>query len=322
MGYMKNFYSQAASVLIICLTLPFQGFGQDYHPMPTTQAVWNIARCWSFYPGGWYDEYSIVLDGSDTLINGHVYKKLNLVTHHLPGTQHDSTYSNFLGGMRESNRKVFFVSEYLCIDTIERMVYDFNPAEPGDTIYSQVLTNGLTQFIPHIVTSIDLIDVDGTDRRRINLRNEEDTQYESWIEGIGSDLGLTYASYWLLTDNSYDLICFKEENKVLYKNDDPSFFFCLAPLPEVECDSTTTSTNYINHSGDLALFPNPAFDLVTIRSFAEYHQIDIINATGEILLSITDQKEMNLSNLPPGMYYVLCTDKYGGLLQAQRLIKL
>ena len=53
---MKNFYLQAIAVFIICLTLPCQGIGQDYHPMPSTEANWKIIRCWSFYPGGWYEK--------------------------------------------------------------------------------------------------------------------------------------------------------------------------------------------------------------------------------------------------------------------------
>jgi hypothetical protein len=227
---------------------------QDYHPMPESAAQWDITRCWSFYPGGWHDEYSVRMDGSDTTINGKVYKKLNIVTHHLPGTEHDSIYTHFLGGMRESGKQVFFISEYLTLDTIERMIYDFNEVAVGDTIFTQILTNGLTQFIPHIVTANDFVTVDGESHRRIHLRDENDFFSEYWIEGVGSSLGLVYASYWLLTDNSYDLNCFYDQNELAFTNPDPVYGFCTFPLPFIECDSMLTSVPPVQNDYSVIIY--------------------------------------------------------------------
>ena len=55
---------------------------------------------------------------------------------HAPGTAFDSVYTNFLGGMREVNKRVYFFSDYLCNDTIERLIYSsYSPfITPGSTI--------------------------------------------------------------------------------------------------------------------------------------------------------------------------------------------
>src|SRR5687768_2669220 len=89
-------------------------FAQTYKPFPTTTASWATGRCWYFYPAGWYDEIIIIMDGSDTVVNGVTYKSLSMKFYHAPGTAFDSTYVRHLGGMRESGRKIFFVSEDFC----------------------------------------------------------------------------------------------------------------------------------------------------------------------------------------------------------------
>ena len=141
---MRSASLQALFIVLLASFCSNQTSAQAYHPMPTGSAQWNMARCWYFYPAGWHDLYSITMDGTDTLLNGKMYKKLFHTTHHAPGTEFDSTYTNYLGGIREVNKQVFMFSEWLCLDTIARMIYDFNDVVEGDTIYTQFLTNGLT----------------------------------------------------------------------------------------------------------------------------------------------------------------------------------
>ncbi|MEP6793469.1 MAG: T9SS type A sorting domain-containing protein [Saprospiraceae bacterium] len=293
---------------------------QSYHPMPISGAQWNVARCWFFYPGGWHDEYAIKLDGGDTTINGHVYKKLFLETHHAPGTEFDSTYTHFLGAMREANKQVFFICEYQCNDTIERMVYDFNEVVERDTIYAQVLTNGLTQFVPHIVTSLDSVLIGGEYHRRINLRDENDFFAESWTEGLGSSLGLTYASYWLLTDNSYDLTCFYNQNVLNYSNPQPSYGFCNAPLPDIQC-SSTTSIPPLQTEQIFTVNPNPAFDELIVSSTIDFHSVHIFNSLGEKMNSCGYTRSLDVHNLTPGLYFIQFMDDHQQLQGVSRFVK-
>jgi hypothetical protein len=270
--------------------------------MPTGPSRWDMSRCWYFYPGGWYDLYYIEMDGTDTIIGEETYKKLYHTTRHAPGTEFDSTYTHFLGGMREEGKQVFMVSEFLCLDTIERMIYDFNETFPGDTIYTQVLTNGLTQFVPHIVTSVDDVLVDGTSHRRINVRDENSYFYESWIEGVGSIQGLVYASYWLLTDNSYDLHCFYDGNELAFINDAPGFSFCTPPYPEVECDPVITSPGPGPQPVVVTLYPNPLFTTLHIESTVSFERIEVYTMTGVSVMDVPFIRDLECSHLPAGMY--------------------
>ena len=290
--------------------------------MPVDDAQWDITRCWAFYPGGWHDEYSVQMDGSDTIYNGRVYKKLYIVTHHLPGTEHDSIYTNFLGFMRESDKKVFFISEYLCLDTIERVVYDFNDAVPGDTIWTQILTNGLTQYIPHIVTAIDSVWVADQYHRRIHLRDENEIFTEYWIEGVGSNLGLVYASYWLLTDNSYDLNCFYNEGQLAFTNTEPSYEFCSSPLPVIECDSLPTAIPPIRNDLVFKIYPNPAEDILYVSPASGVAEIRILNSFGQRNFTTYDQGQIDLNGLVPGLYIIQVIGNNGLVAFVQKLIKI
>ncbi len=297
-------------------------FSQEYHPLPQEGAEWVVTRCWSFYPGGWVDYYFINLDGQDSIHNGKVYKKLNLTTHHLPGTQFDSIYTNFLGLMREENKQVFFISEYLCIDTIERMVYDFNDFNVDDTIYTQILTNGLTQFIPHIVTSVDEIIVGGESRRRMNLRDESGFQTESWIDGVGSNLGLTYASYWLLTDNSYDLNCFYDENQLQFVNTEETYEFCTPPIPELVCDSLISAIDPVGTLSEIEIFPNPATDVVHIKSNQPFSHAILYNLYGEMVRYCAFDEKIDIADLPAGFYLIRLKGNNGRIYPTFKVLKM
>ena len=277
---------------------------QAYHPMPQSEAQWDITRCWYFYPGGWHDEYSVRMDGSDTTLNDKVYKKMDFVTHHAPGTEFDSVYTHFLGGMREENKQVFFFSEYLCLDTISRMLYDFNPVDPGDTIFTQVLTNGLTQFIPHIVLSIDSVLVGGEFHRRIYVRDETEVFSEYWIEGVGSTQGIIYPSYWLLTDNSYDLNCFYDSDQLHYTNPNPMYLFCSFPFPDIQCESTTSSTPPVSDAALFKIYPNPVSDILNIETTNDVITVDFFNGWGKNIMACNFSNQLDVSGLPSGFYFL------------------
>lgn len=298
--------------------IPF--YAQSYHPMPVDEAQWDVTRCWSFYPGGWHDEYSFHMDGTDTLINGHLYKNIYITTHHLPGTEHDSIYTNYLGGMRESNRQVFFISEYLALDTIPRMIYDFNPVDIGDTIFSQILTHDLLQFIPHIVTDLDSVVVDGEYRRRIHLRDENSFYTEYWIDGVGSSMGLVYASYWLLTDNSYDLNCHYQDGDLVFTNDNPSYLFCAFPLPEIECETTSSETP--EKGPDITLFPNPALDRIYIKSTDLVAKAIVYTTHGHEVLTCGPINTLPIESLAGGIYFVRLIDQNGRLISIEKFVKI
>lgn len=301
--------------------LVLQSNAQTYHPMPTGPAQWNVSRCWYFYPAGWHDLYYITMDGSDTILNGKSYKKLFHTTRHAPGTEFDSTYTNFLGGMREDNKQVFMFSEWLCLDTIARMIYDFNDVVTGDTVYTQVLTNGLTQFIPHIVTGVDEVDINGSPRSQIHLQDENGFVNETWTEGIGSSMGIIYATYWLLTDNSYDLNCFYEGSELQYTNPSPGYAFCTPPYPESECDPILAAEHPQDQEMEVTIFPNPVTSSLFIESTAPIKCMQVYNSIGIKMLDKTFTHELNMACLPNGLYFVRLIGKSQEMISVERVFK-
>lgn len=292
---------------------------QVYQPMPTLNGTWSSVRCWYFYPGGWHDEYNVSVNGSDTLFNSHVYTKLFLQTHHAPGTQFDSVYSNFLGGMREVNKKIYFFSDYLCNDTIERLIYDFSSTTIGDTIRTQALSN-FTLFMDHIVVASDSILIGGLYHHRITLADTNGIPWETWTEGLGSSLGLPYASYYFMSDNSYDLTCFRVKEQVLYSNPTPYYAYCTSPLPNIVCDSLTNSIQPIaaNHSG---VYPNPSSSLLMIDPSYKFHEVRILNAIGKTIIDGIQSLPLDIRELSSGTYFLQCLAKSGEVLSVHLFIK-
>jgi len=312
------------NLLVVIFSLGFiasESTAQTYHPMPTGPAQWNMARCWYFYPAGWHDLYYITTDGTDTIINQKTYKKLYHTTHHAPGTEFDSTYTHFLGGMREESKQVFMISEWLCLDTIERMIYDFNDVTAGDIIYTQVLTNGLTQFIQHNVTDVDEVEINGEPRRQIHLTDENGFFNETWTEGIGSSMGLVYATYWLLTDNSYDLNCFYEGNDLQYTNPLPVYAFCTAPLPYNVCATVITSVHQEPDAITVTVYPNPVFSALAIESSTLFKTVDILNIMGNKVCTLSFEPYLNLSQLSAGFYFLRFNGSVSGETVVKRIVK-
>ena len=228
-------------LLILSLTISSNRVSaQEYQPFPTKCAKWEVYRCFYFYQPGWHDKYTLTLDGSDTIYNGDTYKKINIIQHHLPGTIYDSLHASiFFGGMREVNKKIYIFQIWASVDTMPQLVYDFTKTNVGDTIYTKALAGSKTLY-GHLVTSVDSVLVGKKYHKRLHLQEPKNTfNTEYWIEGIGSSMGLPWATFWSITDNSYDLSCFNTTHKVVYENPNPTFGMCAGTLPVISCDSSS-----------------------------------------------------------------------------------
>ena len=73
---------------------------------------------------------------------------------------------------------------------------------------------------------------------------------------------------------------------------------------------------------DVRLFPNPAQDILNVRSGANMQSIRIMSATGQQLRQLkldNNQQNIDISDLTPGMYYLLI--EVNGELLPQRFVK-
>jgi hypothetical protein len=68
--------------------------------------------------------------------------------------------------------------------------------------------------------------------------------------------------------------------------------------------ATTTGVTVINSNNTTVLYPNPATDNVTIRLESTVQRIEVLNIAGVPVLTHTGSKNVNVSQLPVGMYIV------------------
>ena len=314
------------NLLSVLLALNIVANAQNYQPFPTGAAIWEVLRCWYLYQPGWYDKYTFTMDGTDTLYDGQTFKKIWITNHHLPGTIHDTIYpKTFFGGLREADKKIYIYQIWASTDTTVQLVYDFNNTNIGDTIYTNVLS-GNPNLFGHLITAVDSVLVGTNYHKRLHLQDLENSfNTEYWIEGVGSSWGLPFATFWSITDNSYDLSCFYKNNAFEYKNPSPVFGFCQAPHPEIICDSLSTSVteqapgNILFH-----LYPNPAFDIINLNINDLQDKsisLNIYNIAGTLVYSasiIENQNEIDISNLSNGIYMVILKSK--NRIQSEKLI--
>lgn len=312
--------------LALFFYLTINSGAQAYQPFPTGSATWEVLRCFYFYPSGWYDKYTFTMDGTDTLNNGESFKKIFVTNHHLPGTVHDSIYpTEFFGGLREVDKQIFIYQVWASTDTSVQLVYDFNNTDVGDTIYTNVLS-GNPNLLGHLVTETDSVLVGTQFHKRLllqDLENSYNTEY--WIEGVGSSWGLPFSSFWSITDNSYDLSCFYENQEVKYQNPSPTFGFCTPPFPTITCELVSGITSEQGSKQNLfSVHPNPASDELTLiindPDFREM-SLNIYAVTGVLVRSLTvnqSQLQINVGDLNNGIYFVVLQS--GASVESQRLI--
>lgn len=267
---------------------------QLYYPMPTVKSEWKTERCFYLYTAGLYDEYTIFSTGEDTLMNLKMYKKLFKKVHHWPGSANDTTYTDFIGGYRENNRKVYMLCPPLTSpDTNERLIYDFSPTSVGDTIRSgRVSFNSADTMNKHVVTNIDSVIVDGKYHRRIFLTNLIGNYFqEYWIDGVGSNFGFIYASYNQITSNSYDLICLNVNDSLKFQNSSPSFGYCTSPFPPASCDSTTTFIQIdVADKPHFNIYPNPCDGEANLTIPNDNIQIQIFDTFGNMIRNYKNEQ--------------------------------
>jgi hypothetical protein len=289
---------------VLTLTTAFGQFNV-YHPFPDSNAYWkeSASAWWGAIgsPGNYCEGYGYVLKG-DTLVNGIIHHKLNLVSgYYNPNASCYGSafgYSNkFYGAIREDSAKRI----YLCCTSVgskDTLLYDFN-LKVGDSLkQSTVLYPGTH------VSSIDSILIDGNYRKQWIIAVSNNTVFDSIIEGIGSMQGLVERIAPVF-ESSCNLLCFRQNGNILQSfGNGPFNDSCTVYGPE--------GVKEIGNERPFVIYPNPATTSVAIS----YHwllrqnsvELKLYNTLGELVknnavntgtgLTIDD-----VSALPNGIYY-------------------
>lgn len=280
---MKNLF-----FLVLICTISKISLAQDYVPFPDTNAYWNtnISSWGSSSPA---NPIGII---GDTLIDNKTYIKL--------GRSLDSTFNaqnaTFIGGYREENKRYYFV--FPNSDSTEQILYDFNLSVNDTLRFDNPYAFGIRTVQ---VTGIDSILIQGTFRKKYELFSKyhltsEYGQIDTWIEGIGSTNGIIYSGL-IGIDINYSLICFHQNNELVYVNS-----------PNGTCYYKELGLEQLSGQKLTSIFPNPATNQVSIEYSGtpfENYSFEILDQLGRIVVSENQFESafnVNTNSLPIGIY--------------------
>ena len=251
---------------------------QEYLPIAQKGNEWHI-----FETAVWQINNYVNWCSGDTLIEDARYMKIM-------GTVNDS-YPIFYTLLREEDGKVW---KRYSIAHSETLLYDFT-ASVGDTLR-------IGDFAEEMVLdSISMVQIGDVDRRKFWFGLEYDNlgrprAKETWIEGIGSDYGLLWTGYFNVFDGWHCLLCFHQNGELVWEN--PEYGTCTYDAIEENKDS------------EISIYPNPVRDRVIIEGI-EVAEVQVFNAFGQMVKTIQGTNEINVSDLPQGVYLLRIMDAEG-----------
>ena len=253
-----------------------------------TNKLWSVLRYpYMKYPTHYTHFFKI---GTDTTMNDTVFSKLLRCD--------EESQSNWYeyGYLREdSTGKVFY---RITSNSGEGLVYD-NFAMLGDTLCVAFRQNDQLRTGYNVVDSIDSVSYSGNMYKRILLVSpytEGVSINEKWIEGIGAVSGLIYNSTSIIGGDTYYLLCFKQNDTLIFKKD--SFDDCYDVINNI----TTI------HKSKIDIYPNPSPGSMIMVLLPNSHpyQLQVSNAMGDAVIRITisgkQEYMINTGHLQPGMY--------------------
>ncbi|MFW5663609.1 MAG: hypothetical protein ACOCYD_01075 [bacterium] len=199
---MKKIYA-----IILAMTLSCIAYGQISETLVDDNKLWS--NLWQTASGGPPPHEMVTTHikfSADTIIGDEVYKRV------LESTDENQTDFAVIGYIREDSlKKVYYRDKN---ETESRLLYDFG-AEVGDSI--------MIGDIVLVVETIDSVQINNEYLKRMEL-SHEGLVGEQWIEGIGSFCGILSSGYYGITGGKYDLLCFYENEALIYSN--PEFENC------------------------------------------------------------------------------------------------
>jgi hypothetical protein len=271
-------------------------YGQPYERLVDTTKLWsNLIQ---FDPPDYSLYFRYTWFSGDSLVDNIHYKKVYVAT--------DSLMLNCsLEALvyEDSTGKVYIKYQ----DPSERkLIYDFN-VKLGDTVY--VWNN----TAPMLVDLVDSVIMGNKTRKRIHLAYCM-SPGETWIEGIGSELGVLsgYLVGWF--DIYSRLQCYLKNDSLLYHNNTPTLFSNLI-IPG--CYYTYTGIGTINlPDREISVFPNPLSSTshIKIQNSSSEYLVKVYSMSGNLIKSLNippnGEAILSKSDFAPGIYQILASSTY------------
>jgi len=236
----------------------------------------------------------------DSIINGQNYKEVDRYSH--------GNYDT--GFLREDTitGKVWFYNktidkEILVVDISLNETDSFKIYHALDSAYIYVDTIFINNSIKHI--------------RFKNCYIHICAPYEQFefIEGTGTNAGLFHFDTWSTNNLLSYLLCHKKDGEKVYGNslfNDSCFF---TDMVDIDIDD-------VLHDNFVKVFPNPSSEVIALTFENDIKlPIEIYNSLGYLIFKedIFNNKQINISEYPPGIYIVRINN--GSKTFIQKLIK-
>ncbi len=288
------------ATLLLTLSTSLHLSAQDF-PFPTSDATWvqyfeTMVTPPPLPQFAWVSTANFCMDGSDTLIAGSSYTRL------------DHCNAGYVGGIRSVDEAVYFfpadsVQEYL--------LYDFGAAV-GDTIFGVYVNEFLAtgnqgwqepMLLDVVVTATAPSSAYGG---RIAMQVQAaDPLFgldSEWIEGIGSRYGLFAFNPMNVSDYWYGLHCMSHNGTTYWSGGYTETPGTCAPL-SVGLDEDASP------AADVMLFPNPTrgvVNLVGLDPHVDLQVCDVLGRTMDVPVTrfSNDALQLDLSAVPGGLYLV------------------
>lgn len=236
----------------------------------------------------------------DTSLDGHNYKLINEYEYYYPGFSEEQD-NGLICMMREDTLTGRLWFRYL--DGREVMVVDMS-LSVGDTIGPiaiEPLSIGSWDSTGYYVVIREENNPGG---KTLYLRGAVDGRPNemTFIEGIGSDALFWQA--WTSRQRPFfgncgsDLFCVHKDGEHVYQGFE-GLEDCKAPFLEI---------NAVGNQGKMTLCPNPTTDRITIDGLQGVCHIDLYNALGKHVKSMSgDNRTIDVADLPMGVYLIRIT---------------
>ncbi len=124
----------------------------------------------------------------------------------------------------------------------------------------------------------------------------------TWVEGIGATEGLLYSCHVVSAGGItlHELLCYHVDGELVWQN--PIYNTCLIDNYDGIQDNTVGFS--------VQVYPNPAKDKVVIEGL-ETSEVQFYNALGQMVKTVRDTNEIDLSGLVEGVYLLRITDAEG-----------
>lgn len=253
---------------------------------------------WRYYSSGWNGwccidtDYSTTYFDGDTTLNGQQYYKRYTVNIH-------NGSSPVRGG-------VSFVRE----DSVGHFL-TYSPASGTETVFfdNQQMANAqVGDPFPYPGATCNVMDIDTVafDFKQLKHLYGVNTQlYTGSMEGVGF---ISLACV-MSVESGGGLSCYSKQGSSIQFGS----ISCSSPLfPTPIKTSLTTSLNNQMSDKDIMVFPNPVSSVLLISDNQNQLQnatVKIKNMMGQIILNKTFSKEINISGLSSGVYFLTIEDK-------------